>query len=247
MVKNSSKVCSIWAEPRALACADVVGVVAVIDEEDIVRRADHVEVEVERDLVELLLREVGDVVRRPDEVRLLSAPPREANGVLRLDLAQLLADLEQGGRAAAVVVDAGSSVDRVEVCAGHDDVVRVLTGKLGQHVGGRGHLAHGLGLEPKHQPGGRGQLLTRACVIPTTGMSSVNVLPKVPLSSPRDVVVDDDPDRTGIVGIGRLDGERAGAARDQGDVPGGEAGEVGGLAPAVLRPPGLRGGLSPEP
>ncbi len=48
-----------------------------------------------------------------------------------------------------------------------------------------------------------------------------------------DVVVDDDPDGPGVVGIGRLDREGAGSPADQGDVAGSEPGEVRGFASEV--------------
>ena len=85
----------------------------------------------------------GDVLGRPDESSLLRTPPREADRVLRLQLRQVLRELEQRGRAAAVVVDTGTCRHRVEVRAGHHDVVGCPPGQLGDDILLRPRLGEG--------------------------------------------------------------------------------------------------------
>ena len=109
--------------------------VGVVDHLDVVRRADHVEVQVEGDLVLLGLAQAVHVGRRADQAFFLSAPPREAQRVLRLQLRELLGELQQRGGTAAVVVDPGACLDGVEMGSGHDDVVVVAAVELGDHVG----------------------------------------------------------------------------------------------------------------
>src|SRR5680860_985147 len=72
---------------------------------------------------------------------LFRTPPCEPKRVLGLDLGDLLGDLEQGRRTAAVVLYAWASLDRVQVSTGHDNVVVVLAWELGDHV----HLGPTLG------------------------------------------------------------------------------------------------------
>jgi hypothetical protein len=109
--------------PRAARPGGPEGVpVAVVDEPDEVRRAYHVEVQVDGDVLLLPRGQLVDIVRGTVEPLLLGAPEREADVVDRLDveLLHLQGDLQDARRARAVVVDAGSLGDGVEVSP-HDD------------------------------------------------------------------------------------------------------------------------------
>ena len=64
-----------------------VGAVAVVAEQSVVGRADHVEVEVHLEVGELLRSQLADVEGRTDQAALFATPPREADLVGRLDLA----------------------------------------------------------------------------------------------------------------------------------------------------------------
>ena len=84
---------------------------------------------------------------------LLGAEPDEADLVARLDLAQLLRDLEDPGRAGAVVVDARTDADAVEMRSDDDDVVRVAVARLRDHVRRRVGAGPPVDLQPGGQPG----------------------------------------------------------------------------------------------
>ena len=186
------------------------------------------------------LRKAVDVGLRTEQAALLGTPPCEAHRVLGLELRHLLGDLEQCSRAAAVVVDAGARLHRVEVRAGHDDVVVVRAGQLRDDVLLRARLG-------QRRPTTRA--VEPACasaapcskLAPTTGMSSGVGLP------PKSVPTIRRPGRRSVLpwlkmmtrlGAGRLrvqrlDAELARAALDERDVcPPDEPGEVGGLAAA---------------
>ncbi len=99
-----------------------------------VRRADHVEVQVQGDVLDFLFGQVVDVGGGSDQAELLGAPPCEPHRVGRLDLGHLDGNLQDGAAARSVVLDPGSGLDRVQVSAGHHDVAVVLAGKLSEHV-----------------------------------------------------------------------------------------------------------------
>ena len=109
--------------------------------------------------VELRLRQLRDPVRGPDQPSFLGAPPGEAQRVARRWLAEVLGDLEQGGRAAAVVVDARPGAHGVEVGAGHDDVV--VVDALASRRSRCGRSASRAG----HDDAGRGPRLGEGCAI----------------------------------------------------------------------------------
>src|SRR5690606_22004155 len=75
-----------------------VRAVAVVHEPDVVRRADHVEVEVRVDRVELVVGQRADVVLGAEQAQLFGSPEREAHGTLELAVdargRQLAGDLE---------------------------------------------------------------------------------------------------------------------------------------------------------
>ena len=226
---------------------------AVADEADEVRRAVHVVVQVEVDLLPLGRRELARVVARADQTLFLRAPPREARAVLDhvvlvairivdVELSRELdRDLEERRRAGAVVVDARPGKHRVEVSARHRDVVRVTDLCLGEDVRGLAILSDGLGEDvdghvrivapeldqlgpdrvarPDHGPSKRGGPKRPAKDCRPAGLALVH---------------DHDRARPGRLRVLGLLAERAGAALEQGDLPGLEAGggEVGRLAAA---------------
>src|SRR4051794_24054076 len=108
--------------------------VGVVDHGDVVRRAHHVVVHVERDAVALGRRQRLDVVRRAEESQLLAGPEAEPQRVLRLRLRHHQRRLEHGSRTGAVVVDDRTLDDAVEVDTGHDNVVLILAGLLIDNV-----------------------------------------------------------------------------------------------------------------
>lgn len=101
-------------------------VVAKVDVVDGVDGADHIIVPVETDGIGLGFGKLGSVVERSDEAGLLGTPPDEAN--LVLEAAVLLegsSNLEKSSGTAAVIVDTGSGLDRVQVSTKNNHVVRV--------------------------------------------------------------------------------------------------------------------------
>ncbi len=110
--------------------------VAVVDEAGEVGRGDHVEVEHDHDLRDLLRRQVLGVVGRADEPVLLAAPPGEPDFLTRVEApaSDLLRDLELGRAARTVVVDPRPRGNGVEMRADHDHVVRIAARRLREHL-----------------------------------------------------------------------------------------------------------------
>jgi hypothetical protein len=133
-------------------------VVAVVDEVARVRRGEHVEVEEALDLRPFGGRQVVDVELRPAQPQLLRAEPGEAQmlGGRETGRGDRLGDLQQRGRAGAVVVDAGSRGDAVEVRASHQNLVGVAARPVGDYVPAGG-AARGERLDGG-DPAGRVQL-----------------------------------------------------------------------------------------
>src|SRR5690606_2828109 len=122
-----------------------VGVVAVVDEVAGVRRADHVEVQVERDVQLLFEGQALHVLGGADQAGLLGTPPREADRVLHVrGTAHAQGGFQQSGAPGAVVVDAGPFRDAVQVGTGHHDVVGAPGAGLGDDVAGGDALQPGL-------------------------------------------------------------------------------------------------------
>src|SRR5690606_21176311 len=92
--------------------------------------------------------------------QLLGAPPGEAQVPVRPQPlpGHLQRDLQEGGRAGAVVVDAGASGHAVEVGADHEHVAGVAAGPVGDEVVAGGAVA-GERLECGGVPGGVQQVL----------------------------------------------------------------------------------------
>src|SRR5690606_27882267 len=95
-------------------------------------------------------REVRHVVPRAEEVQLLGPPPGEAELVDGRQLGQGQGGLQDARAAAAVVVDAGTGGDAVEVRAEHDDVARVAGRGVGDHVVGGTGVALGVRGQAHH-------------------------------------------------------------------------------------------------
>lgn len=78
------------------------------------------------------------MVARTNEAALLGAPERKAH--VTMCLGQLLSRLQRGfkhrGRTAAIVIDAGSLRNAVEMCADHDPWTIVANGCFGHDVAG---------------------------------------------------------------------------------------------------------------
>jgi hypothetical protein len=110
------------------------GPIAVVDGELVVGRGDHVEVEVQADLVEVLGAGLVDVVFGAQQAKLLGGPPGETDGVGDLVLGELKGDLENTDSAGPVVVDARSCLDRVGMGTHEDDVIGVARLGLGDNV-----------------------------------------------------------------------------------------------------------------
>ena len=124
-----------------------------------------------------------DVAARAEQAELLRRPERHAHPRARRVRADRLGGLDQGGVAAAVVVDAGPARDRVEVAARHDDVVLVAARRLGDHVlraaAARGRVdAHG-------RAAAVAVVAPSARVDTTTTGIRIPVAASVPLGTPR--------------------------------------------------------------
>ena len=187
----------------------------------------------------LVLAQVRDVEVRANQAGFLGGPPGEAHLVGRLGLRHLLGDLEQRARAGAVVVDARTLRDGIEVRAGHDHVVRVTLAGLGDQVLRRRGDPGDVGEQAHLEVGDAGQLRTqfvrRAQRWDAAGVGVAQRDRRDPLPAGQvgvALVEEQHADGSGGRRVLRLDHEVAGAALDQRDVAGREAGEVLGLAAA---------------
>ena len=111
------------------------GLVAVVGEEAGVGRAEHVEVEVERDVVELVAVQPPYIIRRPFQTHLFGSPEGEPHGVGGLRLrSQRDRGFQHRRHARAVVIDTGALGRTVQVRAHHDDVAAIPSLCLRQDV-----------------------------------------------------------------------------------------------------------------
>ena len=228
----------------------VLGVVPVVDEPDVVRRADHVEVEVERDRVLLGLAQPADVVARAEQPELLGTPEREPDLVPRLEppVGDRLGDLQDTRRTGPVVVDAGPARDAVEVGADDDHVVRVASGRLGEDVVGRPGLVDpvdphpGLGPRRAVEDAVAEVVADRERRADHRDADSRRAQRSGHGGGAAGLPLVEDDHGGGACGLGvvRLGPERAGPALDQGDGPGREAREVCCLAAAGVAVHGSR-------
>lgn len=129
----------VLEEHLSLAAAGGTGLVegasiAVVDAQDVVRRGDHVEVEVQADLGGLFCGEVLGVVVRAEQAELLGGPEADADGVVNGVAGELLSNLEDTDDAGAVIVDAWAGLHGVGVAADDEDGVFVAADSLGDNV-----------------------------------------------------------------------------------------------------------------
>lgn len=111
---------------RASGAGHVVGrTVTVVDLVGEVGRANHVEVEVQLDLVQLTVIQAVDVEGASKETEFLSGPPGKANGVVELEVGKGFGNGHDTNGAGAVVVDTRAGIDGVGVSTEHDNVVVV--------------------------------------------------------------------------------------------------------------------------
>ena len=212
-------------------------VVAVVDAEEVVRRADHVEVEVQRDVVRLLLRQVLDVVLRSEQTLLLGSPPGEAHRVVRLGLRHLDRGLQQRCAAGAVVVDARAVLHAVEVGAGHDGVGVIAALGLGEHVVGRARLRRVVDRHRHRRTGGGVEVLAgrrRSCrPRGSSGPVASPIMLDQAVATRLALVHDDRAGGAGCLRVERLDGESARAALHRArSLPAGKPAKSRGLAAA---------------
>ena len=116
------------------------GLIAVVGEEAGVGRAQQVEVQVQRDVVELIAVQTEHVVHDAVEPVLVGSPEHEAHRVVhRRQRTQLQRGFQHRGHPGAIVVDARTVTRAVQMRADHDHLVRRAGFGLRQHVS-RGDL-----------------------------------------------------------------------------------------------------------
>lgn len=85
--------------------------ITVIDHEGVVGRGDHVEVQVQSDLVQLGGIQMGDVVVAAQQTELLCCPEEEAHGILDGVLRERFGNDQVANNARAIVVDTRARLD----------------------------------------------------------------------------------------------------------------------------------------
>ena len=190
--------------------------------------ADHVVVVVELDGVGLSLGELSAVVVGADEAALLGTPPGEADLVLEaLVLLDGASQLEQSGAATAVIVDAGTLLNTVEVSTQDDDAVGVTLLGLGDDVPGLAVLGDGVNdegdLEALASSDGLVPLVALLVGDDTDGGDQAVVLGAQgggPDAVAGHVVDEDGTEGAEVLGEPELVGDGAGTTLDQGDLAG---------------------------
>ena len=236
-----------FGEPLDVALRDPPGLIGkgdlVVDEVRAVQRPGHVDVEV-RHRVGLEALHVG---ARADEPELLTTPEADPNrGALRdATLHDAARDLEHRGHATAVVVDARTLEDGVEVRADDDDLRAVP--ELGDHVSQDRGLALGRDIEPHRLVADR---LDRVDGLVRHGDHG-NVDPigvderrAVDLARPAARIADEQRGGSGFDRVLRLLAPQAAASDGQHDRAGRDAVEVLRLAPAPLEQLDWRGDVT---
>lgn len=79
--------------------------VTVVNEETIVGGGNHVEVEVQGNLLSLFIGEVGDIVLGANETELLSSPEAESNSVLNAEESEVEGHFEDTHGTRTIIVD----------------------------------------------------------------------------------------------------------------------------------------------
>ena len=120
---------------RALIGGRRGGLISVVGEVSRVRRGEHVEVQIQRDVLQPIFVKRLNVLLGTDEPQFLCPPEREPHGILsRRRRAHLQCGLEYRGHPRAVVVDAGALRDAVQVRSYHHHVLRGTGLRLCDHV-----------------------------------------------------------------------------------------------------------------
>lgn len=216
------------ADSRGNTSVGTSRVVTIVNTEHVVRASKHVEVDVQRDLVALRLGELLDVVPASNQPDLLSRPPRETDGVLRLlEARELLEELGNGSGTGAIVVDTRAGGDGVEMRTDEDDVVLVAPLTLSDDVVGGPDLVDHLNIQRRFE-GLASSELSYEClsvVLGETdggrvGRDGVDVETRAK-GAAGDIVVDDQACDAGLTGQVALLDECAVASGYQGDGAGG--------------------------
>lgn len=211
-----------------------LGSVTVVDTVEVVWRSDHVEVQVDADLVELLLGGLLNEVGSSQKTLLFGGPPGEADGVVDLVLGQLLGDLEETDGAGAVIVDTWANLDGVRVATKVDDVVVVASFRLSNDVGGGGDVEDDVdGGDLLSSSSDGGLKAGSISVADTDGGWVVTLASESTGSNTWLVVVDDGTDGTGSLSVGGLLSESASATLDQGNLARNASWEISSVATKV--------------
>ena len=216
---------------RSGGLTHLVGVVSVVCEVAGVVRADHVEVQVQRDVSLVLVGQALHVLGRANESVLLGTPERETHRVGDLGgTAHLECGLEYCRRAGSVVVDAGAVEDAVEMRTGDHHVLGGTGGGLRNDVATVGRFGFG---DECQRHLGCGQNGRAVLLADTAGRNpgGVGVAERARIERSRFVVDDDRGGRSQFCCDGLLHTERAHTARHDRDGSGQvEAGVIGCLA-----------------
>jgi hypothetical protein len=127
----------------------LIGRSRTLNEAREVGRADHVEIDIERDVTTHLLGQGSHVVAGADEAALLCAPECEAHATagLRRPPGQPQRRFEHYSRAATIVVDARPLRHAVEMRTNNDEGATAVKGRVGQYVSSQPLSDHGVDLE----------------------------------------------------------------------------------------------------
>lgn len=99
--------------------------IAIIKQKSIIRRRDHIKVQIQPDLGKLGRRQAGDVVITTKQAEFLRCPEEEAHGVLGLELGESARNNQVTDNTRPIVVNARTRINGVAVAAERNDVVRV--------------------------------------------------------------------------------------------------------------------------
>ncbi len=199
-----------------------------------IRRSDHLHFEVGGNFLDLIGRQLADVIVGSDQPGLFGPPPGKAHLVAGLDIegSHLNGDLQERGGATAVVVDAGTLEHGIEVGPGHNDPVVTANRRFGQDVEGLEDVGYGVHHHVSHDARNGGGVIEFFAdgVGNAEHRNGHHGLPQRAgerRSAARLSLVEyQDPDGAGVLGMERLGFERAGSALNQRDVARGETNEI---------------------